>query len=621
MARREYCYARQHFKFPFRSRSQVGEAPAPELQLNSPLSPVDVITRSVQTMKRFFATTTSKDTVFEEKPLKRARVDNNSALLESCDLHTISESTLRNSDDNFYVPPERTKRNGMVFEDITLWSHNMPKSKTLPNRKPTVSLADIDFTKPPPEWMNLTFMQTAPEAQTLTQVPDQYVSTNSTRHPEPVLVDFLPLQEYNMTKDTVTSSLSALPPQPGYLQETLFNHVMNSLSTLVSRADDGLRGVWESALVTPPPHFIDAIVFVTAACKSLAKVITAEDPAIGETTDLGSRFVETVMLVVRVARVIDVMDLLHLIKDSTHVKCTARLSRTLDILIAASNRFVVDVESTLQMLAESLDASIPIMLFPSRFRIHQALFEYHLNASIYHLVNESVVLKWSLEKLDHLHPILKRIGRQLDRIVAEENLSHDGHRQVLSNLNLKRDMLQAFFDGISTNGSKSSFMAFRTASELADTAKEHHVEAECLYRMATILVKRGKLYAGTTPNDLLISARSLNSSHVFQSKVQPLLTSLRRRTISSILDIAATVHQEYDIAGYNEKVRLFVHVLLEKYPAEGVDPNTILKGDIVKGILKVIRVFHPDKNSCADEETRWIYEEITKVRSHYAFAE
>jgi len=124
---------------------------------------------------------------------------------------------------------------------------------------------------------------------------------------------------------------------------------------------------------------------------------------------------------------------------------------------------------------------------------------------------------------------------------------------------------------------------------------------------------REKSYGGVTPNSLLITARGLNSSEIFQAKVQSLLTSLRRRTMSSILDIASVVMHEYDICRFIEGVRLFIHVLLVKYPSDGIDANSVLQGDIVKGMLKVVRVFHPDKNAFADEETRWVCEEITKV--------
>lgn len=137
--------------------------------------------------------------------------------------------------------------------------------------------------------------------------------------------------------------------------------------------------------------------------------------------------------------------------------------------------------------------------------------------------------------------------------------------------------------------------------------------------MANISMMRGKPYGGITPNTLLISARALNSSAGFQSKVQLLLTSLRRRTMSSLFDIATTVNHESNLIAFIEGVKMFVHVLLAKYPSEGIDANTVLQGDIVRGLLKVIRVFHPDKNSSADEEARWICEEITKVTS-YLFA-
>jgi hypothetical protein len=224
-----------------------------------------------------------------------------------------------------------------------------------------------------------------------------------------------------------------------------------------------------------------------------------------------------------------------------------------------------------------------------------------------------MVFKSTFEKLEKSRPILKRVGKQLDRIAVEERIQNDTYRQILQQIDLKREMLKMFLDAVSTNNLKTSFTAFKMAGELAKLAGEKNVQAECLYRMADILVSRGKSYGGITPNTLLISARELNSSDVFQAKVRVSLTSLRRRTMSSLLDIAASVNGEYDLITFTEGVKLFVRVLLSKYPSEGIDANTVLQGDIVKGLFKIIRVFHPDKNSSADEEARWICEEITKV--------
>jgi len=396
---------------------------------------------------------------------------------------------------------------------------------------------------------------------------------------------------------------------------------MSSLSTLITRAEDGLKHSWGiTARVSLPSHFIDAIIYVTAACKMLAKALTAEPPEPGDITDLGVTFVEVVKFIVKTANVIDALDLLNMMKDSTRVKCATRLTRALEILITATSRFTLDVEATLEMIANSLNSSVPASLLPSRFHVHQSLIDHHLRAAIYRLTTESVVFKSTLDKIDRFRPIAKRVCKQLDRIAAEERINNDTYRQILQNIDLKREMLQKFFDAISTNNSKSSFMSFRIASDLAKLVGERHVQAECLYRMAIILIMRGKSCGGFTPNTLLITARGLNSSEFFQVKVQSLLTSLRRRTMSSILDIATVVMQEHDIGGFIEGVRLFIHVLLTKYPSEGIDANTVLQGDIAKGILKVVRVFHPDKNAFADEEARWVCEEITKVIVPIIFA-
>ena len=401
------------------------------------------------------------------------------------------------------------------------------------------------------------------------------------------VIDFVSVQEFRALQDTATSSLSALPARPGFLQETLFTHIMTSLSTLITRAEDGLKRSWGiTTQVSLPGHFIDAIIYVTAACKMLAKALTAEPPEPGDVTDLGVIFVEVVKFVVQTAMVIDALDLLNLMKDSTRVKCAARLTRTLEILITATSRFTLDIEATLEMIAESLNSSVPASLLPSRFHVHQSIIDHNLRTAIYRLTTESVVFKSTLDKLDRFRPIVKRVCKQLDRIAAEEHVNNNTYRQILQNIDLKREMLQKFFDAISTNNSKTSFMSFRMASELAKLAGERHVQAECLYRMANISMTRGKTYGGITPNTLLITARGLNSSEVFQAKVQSLLTSLRRRTMSSILDIAAVVMHEYDIGGFMEGVRLFISVLLSKYPSEGIDPKTVLQGDIVKGIVE-----------------------------------
>jgi hypothetical protein len=347
----------------------------------------------------------------------------------------------------------------------------------------------------------------------------------------------------------------------------------------------------------------------------LAKALTAECPEQGDITGLSVVIVEVVDFVVQTANVVDAMDLLNLINNSMRVKYATRLTRTLDILITATTNLTVDRVTTLEMIAESLNSSVPASLLPSRFRVHQAIIDCHFGLAIYRLTTESMVFKSTFDTIDRIRPIVKRVGKQLDRIAAEERINNNAYRQILQHTDLKREMLKMFFDAISTNKSKTSFMSFKMASELAKLAGERNVQAECLYRMANISIIRGKSYGGVTPNTLLISARELNSSDAFQSKVQSLLTSLRRRTMSSLLDIAINVNREHDLVAFVDGVKLFIHVLLARYPSEGIDANTLLQGDIVKGLLKIIRVFHPDKNSSADEEARWICEEITKVLS------
>jgi hypothetical protein len=614
MARREYCNTRQHFKIPFMNQQSHSIPGQSSINLKSPLSAVDMIARSVQSMKRFFSTTTPRDANGDAKLSKRQRRQK----FDGIQQNYIHED--RTSDD-FFVPPQRSRRNGMVFEDITVWSHNVPKSNTLPNRKTVINLSDIDFTRPIPEWMTSTFIQTGrdpPFRSIDVHVP---VPVNNTGPRKPAkVIDFVSVQEFRALQDTATSSLSALPARPGFLQETLFTHIMTSLSALITSAEDGLKQSWGiTTRVGLPDHFIDAIIYVTAACKILAKALTAEPPEPGVTTDLGAIFVDVVKFVIQTAMVIDALDLLNLMKDSTRVKCVARLTRALEILITATNRFTLDVEATLEMIADPLDPSVPTSLLPSRFLVHQSIIDHNLRAAIYRLTTESVVFKSTLDKLDRHRPIVKRVCKQLDRIAAEERINNDTYRQILQNIDLKREMLQKFFDATSTNNPKLSFISFRMASELAKLAGENHVQAECLCRMANILMTREKSFGGVPANTLLITARGLNSSEFFQAKVQTLLTSLRRRTMSSILDVAAVVMNEYDLGAFIERVRLFINVLLSKYPSEGIDSRTVLQGDIVKGMLRVVRVFHPDKNAFADEEARWVCEEITKVLIPFIF--
>ena len=620
MARREYFHAPQNFRFPFNSHAQRNEAPWPAGG-KSPLSPIDLIARSMQSIKRFCSTSAPKnDAVGEEQRSKRPRYHRTNTAPTNVDPRYFEGVVPRASDD-YFVPPERSRRNGMVFEDITLLTQNLPKSNTLPSRKAVINLADIDFTKPPPEWLTSTFVQTANNGRpthnashppaTFNRV---YVPPRVPVEPPAHVIGFVTYQEFKSLEESIAESVASLPPGTGFLQETLFSHAMTSLLTLVGRAEDGLKCSWGAPRVKLPEHFLEAVLFICLASKTLGKALTSEPPDMGEITTLSGYFVDVVALVVKTANVVDALDLLNLVKETTRLKCAIRLTRAIDLLVSGTTRFLTDVDLTLEMMADRLDTTVPASLFPSRFRVHHALIEYHVLTSTYRIVTNSVVNKWQLDKFDKLLPIARRVAKQLDRIAAEEGRPNDtSRRQSLDLLDLKRDMIKSFFDACSASSTKTSFTLFRSTNDIAQRVGDPQVQAECLYRMATILAHRGKSHNGITPNSLLISARPLNPSPAFQSKVQALLISLRRRTMSDVFDLAAAVTQEHNLGPFVEGVKLFVRVLLSKYPAEGINSDTVLRGDMVRGLLKVVRVFHPDKNSSADEEGRWLCEEVTKV--------
>jgi len=618
MARREYFHAPQNFRFPFNTNAQKNETPRPAAG-KAPISPIDLIARSMHTIKRFCSTSAPKNAVDDENPSKRQRYHRTNTALVTVDALFFEGSVPRASDD-YFVPPERSRRNGMVFEDITLLTQNLPKSNTLPNRKTVINLADIDFSKPPPEWLNSTFLQTATNSRSnatrppATFVPG-YVPLRGPVEPLAHVIGFVTYTEFKSFEESIIESVSSLPSGTGFLQETLFSHAMSSLLILVGRAEDGLKCSWGTSRIQLPDHFLDAILFVCLACKTLAKSLTAEPPEAGEITSLSGYCADIVALVVKTANVVDALDLLNLIKEASRVKCTLRLTRAIDLLIVGTTRFITDVDLILEMMAERLDTSVPVVLLASRFRIHQALIEHHTLTSIYRIVTDSVVNKWQFDKIDKIRPIARRVAKQLDRMATEEGRPTDIlRRQSLDLLDVKRDMIKSFFDACSASSTKASFTLFRMTSDIARSVGEPHVQAECLYRMAIILAHRGKSHNGITPNSLLISARPLNPSPVFQSKVQALLITLRRKSMSDVFDLATAIAQEQHLAPFVEGVKLFVRVLLSKYPTEGIHPDTVLRGDMVRGLLKIVRVFHPDKNSSADEDGRWVCEEITKVK-------
>jgi hypothetical protein len=623
MARREYAQGRKPFTFPFAGRLHTVDSAWRSCAPKSPLSPVDIITRSVQSMKRFF-TTTSKDGNTGDNRGKRARLYKRSdfkATGDSSKPHTRRETA---ADENeYFVPPQRTRRNGMVFDDITVWTQNV--SNSLPNRKSAVlRLSDFDFTKPQPEWVTSAIIQTSTDIHhptVGTTVPSnerlpakKTIPVPKPSIPPPQMIDFVSIQEFLTLQEMTSSSISALPPQPGFLQDMLATQIMTSLTTLITSAENGLDLAWQKDKVSLPSHFNDAIVFIVSACESIATALTADPVRAGDVTAISRLFEETVELVMKAAKIVDGMDFRGLITDYLRMKCVEKLTSTLDIFNSAAREFPVDVETTLEMLARKLDAVLPTMLIISQFRVHQVLVEYLLVKAIDRLVSDTIVPRWALEKLDHVCPIVKRIKKQLDRMAAEDHIDKDLNRQkLIDTYDTKRDMLKYFADAIASKSVRTSFAAFRKAAELAKAVGEPKVQAECLYCMAHLMVSRGKASLGNHPSVLLASARSLNASDAFQTKVQSLVVLLRRQSLSSIIEMSEAVHESDDLVDYVEGVKIFVRVLLSKYPSDGVDGDTVLEGDIVKGMLKVVRVFHPDKNRSVNEAGRWLCEEITKV--------
>jgi hypothetical protein len=495
---------------------------------------------------------------------------------------------------------------------------------SLPNRKSTVlHLSDFDFTKPQPEWVTSAFLQTSADAHcpTVDLANPPYEQPADPPKPVPELtiptsqmIDFVSIHEFRTLHDMTESSISALPPQPGFLQDMLSTQIMTSLTTLVTSAENGLERAWETNKVSLPSHFVDAVEFIVSACEALAIALTSDPVRAGDITAISRLFGEIVTIVLHAAKVIDGMDFRNLISNAPRVEYVEKLTSTLDILISAAGQFPVDVEPSLEMFIGRLDTVLPTMLCVSQFRVYEVLVGYLLAKAVDRLVNDSFVPEWALQKLDRLCPKLKRFKKQLDRIAAEDHLDKDLDRQKLfDTYEMKRQMLKCFSDATVSKSFRASFASFRAAANHAKGVGECKVEAECLYCMAHLMVSRGKTSISNHPSVLLMSARTLNPSDPFQAKVQSLLVQLRRRSISSLVEMAAEVHQSREVVEFVEGVKIFVRVLLSKYPSDGIDGNTILEGDIVKGMLKVIRVFHPDKNHSVDEEGRWLCEEITKV--------
>ena len=570
----------------------------------------------MQSVKRFFSGR-GKDTNVEGSPLKKRRHQRKPDAAYT----NTRRSPEPVSEDNSYFSLHRSRRNGIVFEDITLLAHNMPmRSNSLPTRKNAISLADMDFSKPPPDWFNEAFLSTNSH-QTPFRPGDIPIPP---RVPPPMkspvtIVPFISYEDFSGLQDAVVNSLASFPSQPGLLQESLLGHMFGSLSWVLASAERGLKRSWgKSKRLGLPAHFIDAINFVTLSCKSVAKAVSSQPPQPGGVSEVCEYFQQIMAIVVQSGNIVDALDVLNLITNDARLKCAIRFKRTTEILISASINFPIDAESALLSIAQSLPSAIVTVLLPVRFIAYQALIEFHLQMGMDFIESDSIVFKSTLDKVDRLRPTLKRIVKQFDRLSTEDKGETAVCCQVLKTVEVKLDILKTFHQAITaTPFSKTSFDLLKLASDLAVTAKEPRVQGECLFRMALILVNNQSLkIQNVTPNLLLISARPLNSSTAFQTKLNKLLTSIRQETMTALFAIAHSAFQEHELRPFMEGVKLFVELLLTRYPAGGLDATTVLsEGDFVKGLFKIVRVFHPDKNAIKNEDARWNCEEVTKVKT------
>ena len=509
-----------------------------------------------------------------------------------------------------------------MFEDITILAQNMPvRSNTLPTRKTTINLADIDFSKPPPDWLAKAFVSAnsrqPPFRPDDIPIPPPMSAPMKTAV---MIVPFISYEDFRGLQDAIENSLSSFPSQPGLLQETLLGHIFGSLSSLLVSAERGLKGSWgKSKRLGLPAHFIDAINFVTLSCKSVAKAVSSQPSQPGEVSEMCEHFQQIMAIVVQSGDIVDALDLLDLITNDARLKCATRLKRVTEVLISASINFPIDAESALLSIAQSLPSAIATVLLPARFMAYQALIDFHLQMGMDFIESHSIVFKSTLDKIDHLRPTLKRIIKQFDRLSSAENKAEAMVcHQVLKTVEVKWDILKTFHQALTaTPCSKPSFDLFKLASNLAVIAKEPRVQGECLFQMALILVDNENLkIPNVTPNVLLISARPLNPSAPFQAKVNKLLISIRRQTMRALFAIARGAFQEHELRPFTERVKVFLELLLMRHPVGGLDSTTVLlEGDFVKGLFKVVRVFHPDKNAMANEDAKWICEEVTKVKT------
>jgi hypothetical protein len=140
--------AAQPFQFLFSA-----QASAPASYAFPEISPIDLISRSMKSVKRFFSGGGgANDEPFEGSPPKKLRRQRKPTTMDTIN----TPNPMFVSEDDFFTSPHRSRRNGIVFENITLVAQNMPiRSNSLPSRRRVaINLADIDFSKPPQEWFN-----------------------------------------------------------------------------------------------------------------------------------------------------------------------------------------------------------------------------------------------------------------------------------------------------------------------------------------------------------------------------------------------------------------------------------------------------------------------------------
>src|SRR5271168_4729952 len=115
MTRRDHRNSAKNLKFslhvPFQNTAGHATAPA-ELR-----TPVDRFTRSVNSMKRFFTQAPARDANSSESPPKRARRNRRT---DSRNAGVHEPATMRTTEDQFYLPPERSRRHGVVFENVRI---------------------------------------------------------------------------------------------------------------------------------------------------------------------------------------------------------------------------------------------------------------------------------------------------------------------------------------------------------------------------------------------------------------------------------------------------------------------------------------------------------------------